>query len=524
MIGPFKKKSELPEYLAHYGMFRAPFSSTLEDDMYYDEPTRKQRLDLILHLIQYTSELLVVIGAKGIGKTMFLRQLPKHAGEHWKLCFIDGHKMMNEEQFLLRLYSGFGIAHASVHKTAMLVNLKKRLDNFLQESLPVVLIVDDAHLFSTKILGLILELASLKNQKTGSSLHVILASEPQIKILLAEPELDNKHNLIIRKIDLPALDELHTGNYLNHRLSQSGMEVEQFLTRKTISRIYKQSEGIPLQINKVADNILFDTTPVIRRTSNVQASKRNTQAKFMVITLLAIIPVVAFFYRDLSDLLFGDANKAADQTKNETVTPLNLPALKHQRSANPDSPIKPSGNSPLTPGSNSDKSLTTKTPASSTSKTEAIYATIPANPDIKPQQKKQTVEQTPENNLVYNPATKQESKDTPIITNKRPADGELNDASWILAQKPSYFTLQLVTGHQQKTIHTFIQKYQLSGPQLAYFQTQRAGKVWHNLTFGVYANRKLALAAIAQLPAELAAVKPWIRRLSSIQAEIQKSL
>ena len=119
MIGVFKKKTELPEYLAHYGMHRAPFSSAAEDDMYYADPTRQQRLDVLLHLAQNTNELLVVTGEQGMGKTMFLRQFVNNTGEHWKVCQLDGHKMMTEEQFLQRVYMGFGIAHASTHKNSL---------------------------------------------------------------------------------------------------------------------------------------------------------------------------------------------------------------------------------------------------------------------------------------------------------------------------------------------------------------------------------------------------------------------
>ena len=483
--------------------------------MYYDEPTRKKRLDIIMHLVQYTNELLVVIGEKGIGKTMFLRQLQKQAGEHWKLCLIQGHKMMNEEQFLQRLYTGFGIAHASVNKTAMLENLKKRIDNFLQESLPVILIVDDADLFSTKILVLILELASLKNHKTGRSLHVIMASEPQIKILLAEPELDNKHNLIIRKIDLPVLDEMHTGNYLHHRLSQSGMSIEQFLTRKTIGKIYKQSGGIPIQINEVADNMLYETTPIIRRTSNVQANKRNTLAKYSVIALLSIITLLAVFYRDLTDWFSGNAGIFASQTPKETVTPLQLPALNRQKHSKP--VLTPS----ITASEGSPSASLEKTSPiqGSSANNTAIFATIPANPGTQAQQPSiDQAAEKPESSVDNGTSS------TTAMQHETSSDNSLNDASWILTQDPTHFTLQLVTGHHQKTIHSFIQKYRLSNPQLAYFQTHRAGKVWHNLTLGIYANRKLAMAAIAQLPADLATVKPWIRRLSSIQKEIKKSM
>ena len=75
MIGVFKKKTELPEYLAHYGMHRAPFSAAVENDMYYVEPTRKQRLDILLHLAQNTNELLVLAPAKSLKEQTLLSQI-----------------------------------------------------------------------------------------------------------------------------------------------------------------------------------------------------------------------------------------------------------------------------------------------------------------------------------------------------------------------------------------------------------------------------------------------------------------
>jgi len=540
MIGPFKKNPDQPEYLSHYGMTRAPFSIALEDDMYYVEPTRKQRLDIVLQLIQFSSELMVITGPKGMGKTMFMRQVKLHAGQNWKYCVVEGHQMMNEEQFLQRVYSGYGIVHASIQKSAMLSHLKKRLDSMLQQSTPIVLAIDDAHLFSNKILGLILELASVKNPKTGSSVHVIMASEPQIKIVLAEPELDEKHNLIIRKIDLPPLDEMHTGNYLHHRLSQSGMSIEQFLTKKTINKIYKQSGGIPLNINEAADKMLFETTPIIRRTSHIHASKRNAAAKYTVLALLVLITIGAVFYRELAELVPGallDSN--SHQAATETITPLTLPPLSHQtpevsNDAALPNPTVPTNNQGAVPGQStadhqSKPMMNPVTTTDATKPSTTQLSSVTPGPGEKDQSPV-----TPEVKAVMaeipatSPPTTEASSTPPVSTSataqQQDAQQGLHDKDWIMAQDPAQYTLQLVTGHQQQTIYNFIEKYRLSGPQLAYFQTRRASKQWHNLTYGVFPTRSLAAAAIAQLPAELANTKPWIRRLSSIQAEINKSL
>ena len=434
---------------------------------------------------------------------MFLRQFVNNTGEHWKVCQLDGHKMMTEEQFLQRIYMGFGIAYASTHKSTMLANLKKRLDSLLQQALPVILLVDSAHLFPTKVLSLILEIASIKNVKTGNSVRVILFSEPQIKIILAEPELDEKHKLIVRKIDLPPLDEVHTGNYLHHRLSQAGMEAERFLTKPTIHKIFKQSNGIPAEINAAADKLLFETTPIIRRTSNVQAKKGALAGKFIlfIIALVAIVAALFFFQDNLEELIndtkvdLSDTKQVTDKTADETITPLTLPAL----------------------------DSTTVESADPMQSLKEELAEIPVDKPDQPRQPKTEVEiQGGQDQLIK----LKEVKDTGV-KEKNPVteqhDQKIKDAMWLLQQNPEHYTLQLVTGHQQTTIDKFIAKYQLKPQQLCYFFSIRNEKHWHNLIYGIYPNRKTANAAIQQLPSQLASVKPWIRQIRSIQSEISQS-
>lgn len=510
MIGVFKKKTELPEYLAHYGMHRAPFSAAVENDMYYVEPTRKQRLDILLHLAQNTNELLVLTGEQGMGKTMFLSQFVDNTGEHWKVCQVEGHKMMTEEQFLQRVYMGFEIAYASVHKSTMLANLKKRLDSLLQQALPVILLVDDAHLFSTKVLSLILEIASIKNVKTGNSVRVILFSEPQIKIILAEPELDEKHRLIVRKIDLPPLDELHTGNYLHHRLSQAGMEAERFLTKTTIHKIFKQSKGIPGAINEAADKLLFETTPIIRRTSNVQAKQKASIGKYIaIIAVLAAASAAIYIFRYVVVDFFKDSGASVTDVKQteeksaaetistpETVTPLKLPALDSTTTDSTD-PMQSLKEELSNKAVAIDQSINQKPPQVVT--------------QSKAEQKRSATTQPSE-------TTQTENQLASIKSNNR-----LKNANWILQQNPEHYTLQLVTGHQRTTIDNFIAKYQLQPQQLAYFFSTRNEKQWHNLIYSVYPDRKTANSAIKQLPSQLVSIKPWIRQIASIQSEISKA-
>lgn len=496
MIGVFKKKDYLPEYLSHYGMHRAPFSSEIEDDMFYSDPIREQRLNVLFHLTQNTNELLVLIGEEGIGKTTFVDQFRRNAAEHWRLCFIDGDKTMSEEHFLQLVCKGFKIDQTSTHKGTMLSNLRKRLETMLEEAIPVILVIDNAHLFSTKVLALVIEIASIKNTKTAGSVRVILAAEPHIKILLAEPELDDTHDLIIRKIDLPPLDESHTGDYLHHRLTQAGMKVEQFLTKSTIHKIYKKSGGVPKKINEAADKLLFDTTPIIRRTSHVKSTQQSSGRRKIIflILLLVIISIALLLYFGLPDKY---VETSVDEHTGKTTTTLKLPPVNKTNVTNELIYSGNVGDEPADPMQSLKEELADSIPATTT-ENETSNA---ENPDI---EKSQTQPGTETN------TPPPEKSSTP----------QLKDNLWVLAQKETEYTLQLVAGHQKQTITNFIEKYQL-GNDLIYFSSKRKGKIWHNLSYGLYPDRQSANNAIKSLPTDLVQIKPWIRKLENIQEEVR---
>jgi len=236
--------------------------------MYYSEPTRAQRLDILLHLTQYAHELLLVTGEEGSGKTTLLGQFLKKTKSNWKICRIDAFPRMHEDQILQRIYNGFGISLDDNPNVSTLTTLKRHIDAALVNIPTMVLIVDNVHVLPINVIGLLLDIANTRNLNSGKGLRTLFFCEPQIKILLASPELQDKQKQPQRKIDLPCFDENHTAQYLRHRLSQSGMVAERFLTDTTITKIHKQSLGLPGKINEAADKLLFDTTPLIRRTTN----------------------------------------------------------------------------------------------------------------------------------------------------------------------------------------------------------------------------------------------------------------
>lgn len=530
---------DAPSYLAHYGMHRPPFATQTEDDMYYSEPTRTKRLDILLHLTQFGNELLLVTGPEGSGKTSLMRRFLKNAQNNWKICSINSSAKMDEEQLLYRICHCFNLQVESAALPFVVTNVKRQLDQMLATSQTVVIAIDDGHTLSSKVLSLLADLSKLKNQQSGAYLRIVIFAESQIKIQFATIELENRLKYPMRKIDLPPFDEKQTGELIRYRAKMAGLLANNTFTEATVSKIYKQSEGLPGNIVDLAHRVLFEMTPLKRRTKQayssnvVSAATKSTKPLGLIagLVLVVVITLILLFQDEINRLYTHSRGKPAKHTVRSVEIP-DLPAkdtdndnLQQLESA-ADSAPKPE-NSSAPP--NTETVAVFAKDIDSENKTANKPAKTPSSPPSENiSSNAQTANgksdgshadgvQPPMSNNVSSlknvPAT--ETGGEPLIT-------DINQEAWVLEQDPNYFTLQLVAGYQKSTINNFLKQHKISGDKLAYFHSLNKGKDWNSLIYGVYPDYRSALTAIDELPASVRKAHPWIRQLKSVQMEIKE--
>jgi hypothetical protein len=89
----------------------------------------------------------------------------------------------------------------------------------------------------------------------------------------------------------------------------------------------------------------------------------------------------------------------------------------------------------------------------------------------------------------------------------------------LLAAPKSNYTVQLLAGPNSAYAAKFITKNKL-GKNARYFHRQLNGKDFYVVVYGLYATQARANAAVSQLPSKIQKLKPWVRRLASVQHEI----
>jgi chromosome segregation ATPase len=83
---------------------------------------------------------------------------------------------------------------------------------------------------------------------------------------------------------------------------------------------------------------------------------------------------------------------------------------------------------------------------------------------------------------------------------------------WQALRERGGYTIQLVAVSNQDSIAGFAAKHQLQG-DLAYITTNREGRAWHILLYGMYESYAEASQALQRLPDSLKSQQPWARKM-----------
>jgi DamX protein len=102
------------------------------------------------------------------------------------------------------------------------------------------------------------------------------------------------------------------------------------------------------------------------------------------------------------------------------------------------------------------------------------------------------------------------------------APGRIHGNAWLLAQSGEQYTVQIMALRSEEVLRQIVARVPDSSP-FAIYAFQRESGTMFALTHGLYPTRSAALAASEALPRELGKVKPWVRKLRAIHAEIRQT-
>lgn len=245
-------------YLGYYGLQEAPFSITPDPRFVY---LSERHRDALAHLLFGVDKgggggFVQLTGEVGTGKTtlsrLLLEQLPAHA----RVALV-----LNPCQSAVELLATVcEELHIDIEgrrgSTKSLVDaLNAYLLDAYAQGLRVVLLIDEAQNLPADALEQVRLLTNLETD-TQKLLQILLLGQPELRSMLARPELRQLAQRITARYHLTPLDAQETADYLRHRWRVAGGQKFPF-DAKAVQRLHRRAGGIPRLLNVIAERALL---------------------------------------------------------------------------------------------------------------------------------------------------------------------------------------------------------------------------------------------------------------------------
>ncbi len=518
-------------FLDHYQLSHDPFAPRVPGFKFFPAQ-RKPVLGQLHHLARYSQLMLVVSGPLGSGKSLLRQALVASTNKQTvQSVVVSARSASDASSMLAQVAQELGVAQPEVQA------ILSKVVQLALTGQEVYLLVDDAEQLDESALQALLELAA--GVPEGRP-HVFLFGEPSLIAGLDELNVEEERFHII---ELAPYSEEETREYLEQRLEGAGRGIEVF-SREQIADIHENSDGWPGNINQVARDTLIEAMIASRSTAKrptmgFKMPKKHVLALSAVVVVAVAAAVLMPKKGDKApaeapaaqaQLPLGDGKQGAAIEFSGSSQPMPLPLVGQSQPVMREPLAQAAGmgegeeggpavDTALQPG-NPPPTVTTIAPPQG----------VPAGPAPAPAQPVQSVAPAPKPVATQPAKPVAPAKPAPAPTQiavakpaakaaekPAPAPASAGNSGWYAGQKPGNYVVQILGTSSEASAQAYVKA---QGGDYRYFKKNLQGKPLYVVTYGSFANRDAAVAAIKNLPAKVQAGKPWPRTVGSVQQEL----
>ena len=249
-------------YVPFFGLKQKPFSIAPDPRYLFMSERHREALAHLLYGVQGGGGFVLLTGEIGAGKTTvcrcFLEQIPARCN----VAYIFNPKLTALE-LLITVCHEFGIKFPPLTAAGTPPTVKDYVDGLNEYLLRThavgqnnVLIIDEAQNLSSDVLE---QLRLLTNLETSERklLQIVLIGQPELRGMLARPELEQLAQRVIARYHLDALSEKETTQYIAHRFAVAGLKGAIPFDAAALRRVHQLARGVPRRINLLCDRALL---------------------------------------------------------------------------------------------------------------------------------------------------------------------------------------------------------------------------------------------------------------------------
>jgi type II secretory pathway predicted ATPase ExeA len=243
-------------YESFYGLRKRPFAAAPDADVMVETPAVTDVIARIDRCVRHGRGVAVMTGAAGLGKTQLCHHFLRRFDNDYRVALLPNASFPARRGFLQAILAELDQPFQKLGETELRLELTSVAKSTLSVSKGVVLILDEAHRYSDKILDEVRIVANLI--ENGEPLiRVILSGHVELEDRLAEPGLSGLNERVGELASLTKLTADESRIYLRERTSYAAGSLEALFDDASVALLVRACGGVPRCLNQLADHALL---------------------------------------------------------------------------------------------------------------------------------------------------------------------------------------------------------------------------------------------------------------------------